>query len=165
MNLTAARLRSVLDYDPATGHFVWRETIASNAVVGKTAGGPKPPKGYICITLFGRRYYAHRLAWLWMTGRWPTGDVDHRNLCRADNRWANLRQASRSENRCNQRCRRDSTSGLKGVFYHKARGTWYARIAKDGRQQHLGVFPTAADAHAAYVAAAVVIHGEFARTA
>ena len=163
--LTAERLREVLDYDHATGLFVWRRAISSHAVVGSPAGGLKPPKNYVWIRIDGRGYYAHRLAWLWTTGDWPSGDVDHRNLDHSDNRWVNIRPASRSNNRCNQRARRDNKSGLKGIFFHKGHGTWYARISKDGQHHHLGVFATAEAAHAAYIEAAARLHGEFARTA
>ena len=100
-----------------------------------------------------------------MTGQWPIADVDHENLKHDDNRWENLRSASRSENRCNTGLYRNSASGLKGVYFNQARGKWHARITKDGRTRSLGYFQTAIDAHHAYAAAAGVVHGSFSRTA
>lgn len=146
---TAERLREVLAYDPGTGVFTWRLRISSHSVVGRRAGTRKPPKNYVCIGIDGKRYYAHRLAWLYMTGMWPACDIDHHNLVHDDNRWKNLRPASPSQNRCNQRPRRDNRLGLKGVFFHAARRKWYARITKDHRTHHLGVFETADDARTA----------------
>lgn len=94
-----------------------------------------------------------------LTG-WPL--VDHINGDGLDNRRANLRPATDTENRRNARRRTDNTSGFRGVHWHKARGTWRARISVDGQRVCLGYHPTADAAARAYDAAALVHHGEFA---
>lgn len=91
--------------------------------------------------------------------------VDHINMDVRDNRRENLRVCSRSQNSHNRKNYASNLSGLKGVGFHASTGKWRARIAVDGKQIHLGLFGCREDAHAAYVAAARRLHGEFARTA
>jgi hypothetical protein len=117
--------------------------------------------GYRAISLDGRGYRAGRLAWFWMTGTWPKNDVDHKNLNPDDNRWDNLREATRSQNIANQRGPSGTATGIKGVYPYKDR--YRARIKKDRKLYHLGVFDTPEAAHAAYVEAAKRLHGEPAR--
>jgi hypothetical protein len=120
--------------------------------------------GYRVITVCGRAYKAHQLAWLYMTATWCRPATDHRDLDRTNNRWSNLRRATRSANSANRRRLRNNTSGFKGVHHdHRRSGRWVARICKDGRTHHLGRFATPQAAHAAYVAAARELFGEFAR--
>lgn len=161
--LTAERLREVLDYDPETGLFVWKMKTADCVHVGSIAGG-MDEKGYIRMRVDGRRYRAHRLAWLWMTGEWPSRGIDHRDTDRANNRWANLRVASSSQNIANSRLRSDNTSGFKGVSKFK-NGQWRAEVGTPSGRHYLGLFPCPAAAHLAYVVAAAKYHGEFARAA
>jgi AP2 domain/HNH endonuclease len=144
--LTAARLRELLDYDPITGAFTWRSPRQS---------------GYRRIFIDGRLYAASRLAWLWMTGSWPKGQIDHANLKKDDDRWTNLREASQSAQSANRGRLRKNKVGLKGVTYEKRK--FRAQITKDDKQYHLGYFGTPQEAHAAYVEAAERLHGEFAR--
>src|SRR3546814_8274071 len=77
-----------------------------------------------------------------MTGKWPRGEVDHRNGARDDNRWCNLRKATKAQNQANARRRRDNTSGVKGVTWNKARKKWVAQIQAGGKRMSLGGFPT-----------------------
>ncbi len=157
-DLTATKLREVLRYDPETGFF-WRLVdFANNARAGSKAGS-KTGQGYVCIGIGGHRYRANRLAWLYMTGEWPTMDVDHKNGIHGDDRWSNLRLATKTQNRANARIRKDSSSGLKGV--RKYRNRWQARITGSG--VYLGSFGTPQEAHAAYVAAAILHYGDFAK--
>lgn len=97
----------------------------------------------------------HRAAWLLATGAWPSKDLDHRNGNRADNRWANLREATRSENRQNLKAR-GRRGNLRGCsrYYRK----WKAQIRVDGVVHYLGLFNTEAEAHAAYCAAKERLH-------
>lgn len=159
--VTAERLRELLDYDPATGIFTWRVTHWP-AVAG-SAAGYIDGAGYHRITVDRVNYYAHHLAWFYVTGEWPDDEIDHRNCERDNNRFANLREATSSQNKWNTRIRRDNTSGFKGV--NKAAGRWRAQIQHAGRQRHLGYFGTATEAHAAYCAAALERDPEFARLA
>ncbi len=162
MKLEAERLRELLHYDPETGVFTWRVHRGFKAQPGKIAG-KVDKRGYRLITVDCKSYWAHRLAWLYMTGAWPKDGVDHRDLVKDNNSWGNLRQATASQNQANRRCRCDSRSGLKGVTWHPQSGKWRAYIRHDGRFHHLGLFDAPETAHAAYLAAAEKQHGEFAR--
>jgi hypothetical protein len=96
--------------------------------------------GYRRISIHGKRYYAHRLAFLYMNGSLPESDTDHINHCRDDNRWDNLRRVTREENLKNQTIRTDNTSGVVGVRWFKRDGNWQARINHKGKEIHLGYF-------------------------
>lgn len=168
MSLTQKRLRELLKYDPETGLFYWRprpsQTRAWNTrYAGTIAGTVRPDNGYVKIGLEKRNYKAHRLAWLYMAGAWPAHDVDHKNGDRADNRWSNLRAATRTFNNANSSVRSDSTIGLKGVV--RCRDRFHARLTFQGTKYHLGAFDTPEEAHAAYCAKAKEVFGEFARAA
>ncbi|OYY20902.1 MAG: hypothetical protein B7Y69_09295 [Sphingobacteriia bacterium 35-40-8] len=91
--------------------------------------------------------------------------VDHRNGDGLDNQRVNLRLATRAQNNRNRRMNATSTSGVKGVRWHKRRGKWFAAITLDGKQRHLGYFLNTAEAAAAYAAASAQFHGDFGRTA
>jgi len=157
--ITADRVREVLRYDANTGVFTWLVSVGC-VKVGDIAGSGDGD-GYVAIMIDGRHYKAHRLAWLYVTGELPSLQIDHANGTRDDNRWANLREATQSQNLANSSRRSDNTSGFKGVG--QRRGRWRAQIRKDGRRIHLGTFSTPEAAHAAYLKAANDHHGEFAR--
>ena len=158
--LTAERLREVLRYDPDTGVFTWRATAGRKNLV---AGTIRKQDGHRKIGLLRGQYLAHRLAWLYMTGEWPAGEVDHRDCNPDNNAWINLRLADKHQNGCNRGPKRNNSTGLKGVVFHKKIGRYAGRIQVKGKQYHLGCFATAEEAHAAYCDAAVKYHGEFAR--
>lgn len=99
--ITREMFESILEYNPANGLFVWKNTSAYHKA-GDIAGTKNKRTGYICISAFGITFEAHRLAFLFMTGSWPTHDVDHENGVRDDNRWSELRAATRSENLINR---------------------------------------------------------------
>jgi HNH endonuclease len=160
--LIAERLREVLSYDPETGIFTRVKQTSNRIRVGDIAGSLNNT-GYLLIRVDGIKYSAHRLAFLFMLGRWPDAEVDHINLIRSDNRWSNLREATHAENKRNSWVSRRNTSGFKGV--NKRGNRWYARIRADGDQIHLGYFATPKEAHAAYCRAAAKYHGKFARVA
>lgn len=149
--IAAERLREILQYDPCTGIFVWRKKIAPKVVVGRVAGS-RNSDGYICISMYGKRYYAHRLAWLYMTGEWPVL-VDHADLNTSNNQWANLRAATKSQNARNTKRRATNTSEHKGVYFHKRAEKWAAQVILDGTHKYLGLFENKDDASAAYRAA------------
>lgn len=158
--ITAERLREVLHYDPATGEFS-RRTPTKRTKAGGVIGAVRGRDGYAFVCVDGRKYLAHRLAWLYVHGHWPGAGLDHINCMRSDNRLANLREASQSQNMGNTRRSRANTSGFKGVIWHAAANRWRATIC----HRHIGFFDAPEDAHAAYMAAAERIFGEFARAA
>jgi hypothetical protein len=156
--VTAERLRELLDYNPATGVFKWKLSYRmrrKGLVAGRRHGG-----WYWCIRVDSREYLAHRLAWLYVYGRWPLDQIDHINGIRFDNRIANLREATNSQNKQN---RKPKVAGLKGVYRQKNR--WRARITINRRCLYLGTFSTPEAASAAYREAAIKHFGEFARFA
>lgn len=131
--------------------------MEEGSVAGKTDS-----KGHRQITLNGRAYLAHRLAWTVTYGEWPSHHIDHKNGDRSDNRPSNLRACTRSQNNANARISKNNTTGFKGVTIHGER--FRAQIGKDGKKMLLGVFSTKEEAHAAYVAASKVLYGKFARS-
>jgi hypothetical protein len=160
--LTAARLREVLGYDPATGVFRWRIKPCPQMAAGDVAGTAHNA-GYVSIRVLGKVYLAHRLAWLYMSGEWPAGPIDHRNCDRADNSWGNLRASTKSTNAANSKAHRDSASGVKGVYWSKAEVCWRSEICVRGRRISVGLFDSIEEAAAAYKARAEEFFGEFAR--
>lgn len=124
--LTVERLKELVTYDPSTGTLVWNST-GKGRRKDKTAGKPDSG-GYLRLCIDGSRYRVHRLAFLYMTGEWPQGEVDHINGVRTDNRWANLRRASRTQQGRNMKKFNTNTSGVVGVHWVKPRRLWSARI-------------------------------------
>ena len=158
MNLTAERVRELLDYDPETGVLTWKVRRGGRAHLGAVAGVPDG-LGYVSIRVDSRLYRAHRLAWLLSHGRWPPEQIDHINGVRDDNRLSNLREATRGQNMENQRRpRAGNTSGFLGVCWHARSKKFMARITTGGTRFYLGVYPDAESAHAAYLKAKRELH-------
>lgn len=143
--LDSTRLRATLRYDQETGVF-HRPTTGAIA-------GSLHSNGYVYIKVAGRRYAAHRLAWLYVHGVWPEDQLDHINRRRGDNRIANLREATGVTNAANRNPRADSKSGYLGVTWYARSGKWQATTRKGGKTRHLGYFDTVAAARAAYLGA------------
>ena len=158
--MTRARLRELLHYDRDTGRFRWLERVTTSVRIGEIAGALNN-QGYCRITIKGRPYLAHHLAWLYVKGKWCRRVIDHQDGNPSNNRWSNLRSATRSQSNANRRIQRNNVCGLKGVSQDG--GRWCARIYKDGRTYRLGSFSTPQAAHAAYAKAARKLFGEFAR--
>ena len=160
--LTQTRLKELLHYDPETGVFTW--LVASNRRVkfGEAAGS-FTCKGYISIKHSHSCYQAHRLAWLYMTGSWPQEQIDHIDLCKSNNKWANLRAATNAQNQHNTQKPKHNKSGFKGVYLATDRGKYRASITVLGTKIGLGQFNTPEEAHTAYCAAATIHHKEFVR--
>lgn len=159
--ITVERLREVLAYDPETGVFTWKVTNSNRAPAG-TRAGRVATHGYRRIRIDGTEYAEHRLAWLYMTGNWPEPETDHRDGDPANNRWSNLREATRSQNTANRRLAADRTLP-KGVSRSANGKRFVAQFVHQRVVRYLGTFDTASDAHAAYMFAARDHHGEFAR--
>lgn len=162
--LTIERLRQRLHYDPTSGHFTWLENAGIRVLKGLRAGTTKK-NGYRSIWFDGKQYLAHRLAFFYMTGAWPDKYVDHKNVTPGDDRWENLRPATKVQNAGNTGLMVTNTSGFRGVSWSKQRGKWRAQIVVDRRHRVLGYFDDKKSASDVYVAAAQIHFGEFARTA
>lgn len=149
--LTQKELKQILHYDPDTGVFVWlfrRGCKPKGSVAGHTQNN-----GYVMTRINQRPFLLHRLAFLYMTGSMPNGQVDHINHITDDNRWINLRDVSGAENSRNSSMRSNNTSGYVGVYWDSKRRKWFAafaRIVNDKRKFiRLGFFSQKADAIAA----------------
>ena len=152
------RVRELLDYTPLTGEFFWRITVNNNgARVGDKAGHTLNGR-YWAISINGQKCLAHRLAWLISTGEDPGDlDVDHKDEDKMNNRLDNLRLATRSQNKANQR-------KPQGYCFCKQTGRWLATIKVAGKMFNLGRFDTKEEARQAYVSAKLHHFGEFAAT-
>lgn len=148
--LTQERLRELLTYRPDTGEFVWRKKTSNRVKIGERAGRVAV-NGYRGIRIDNTLHYAHRLAYLYVTGGWPSEQIDHINRVRDDNRWCNLRPATCSENQQNLGLAPTNTSGYRGVSYHRAARKWSAERWVAGVKHYLGLFPTAEAARTAWL--------------
>jgi hypothetical protein len=154
--ITAEEARALLDYDRETGVIRWIVHVGNQYVAGDIAGGVTK-YGYRRVRVLGRKYMAHRLAWLITHGHFPDGPIDHINGCRDDNRLVNLRAATREINNQNLRkARRNSKLGVLGVSMDRKR--YKAQIQVGGKVLFIGNFSTAEDARAAYLAAKRHLH-------
>jgi HNH endonuclease/AP2 domain len=164
--LSLERLKQRVSYNPETGVLVWRETLSGMCREGWPAGrlGTGKAAGYVRVTIDNREYKAHRLVWLYMTGEWPSKQIDHINGNPSDNRWCNLRLATQSQNKANSRVYKSNKSGFKGVSWNKSSKRWNATIQVNKRQIHLGRYHDINDAVAAYRKAAEEHFGSFHRT-
>lgn len=156
--ITQAVVRELVSYDRETGVFTWLArdrkwfTRVNQFKIwnGRFAGRPITRTGdcgYILVSLNGTQLKAHRLAWFYEYGVWPSGEIDHINHDRSDNRIINLRDVPRTENAKNKSVHSHNTSGTTGVG--RTRGKWVAYIGTNGRHINLGVF---ADKESAVVA-------------
>jgi len=153
--ITHTRLRELAHYCPETGQFTHLQSKGRKKT-GMPAGSLRSD-GYVYVMFDGFRAMAHQFAFLYMTGEWPTQEIDHIDGNKANNAFSNLRQVSRRMNTENKHmAKRTSTTGLLGVIRHP-RG-FVARIVSEGKRTYLGIFKTPEDAHEAYVQAKRRLH-------
>lgn len=157
---TQDQLKKILKYDPETGCFTWLIQRSSRRKIGDKAGYLDPGR-YVRINVQGHLHYAHRLAFLYMEGAYPKNDVDHINRSKSDNRWINLRKATRTENFFNRPLGINNTSGYKGVSFDKSKNKFSAIATINGKSNFLGRFNSALEAHEAYVRFSKERHGQF----
>lgn len=148
-------VRALLTYDPVTGLFKWRSGIPSYFKAGllgrevncatwnkRYAGKPAftsiGGNGYLLGEILSRKYLAHRVAWALHTGEWPKAIVDHANGDPKDNRWCNLRLATKAQNGQNAKTPKHNRSGVKGVSRRQGRNSWRAQLRVDGRYVFIG---------------------------
>ena len=171
-NLSVAYVRSRLEYDPGTGVFIWRFRcvrrqfdVSWNTRFAEKIAGSLDKDGYVTINFGGKHYRAHQLAWLYVTGAWPPHELDHRDRDKSNNRFLNLRPATKSQNAVNTIAPRSNRSGWKGVIWQAHARKWRARIKVDGHTIHLGYFDQIEEAALAYREAANRHFGAFAAVA
>lgn len=159
-DLTLDVLKEYVSYDPLTGVFMQIKKTHSRDNKRKLNEplGYKDGRGYIHFSLFGKKYKAHRLAWLYVHGKLPPEFIDHIDGNRTNNKISNLRLANNSENQTNRRVIL-SASGYKGV-YPTGKGRWMAQYNKI----HLGCFDDPRDAADTYDKYVVEMFGDFAAT-
>lgn len=149
--LTQEKLKELLHYNPQTGFFTWVKS-KGRAKAGSIAGCPDKD-GYILIGINRKLYKAHRLAFIYMEGSEPSHDVDHINRVTGDNRWSNLRHATRSQNNINRKC--------KGYYWSSGIRKYCALIQVNGNKIHLGYHESEAEARKAYIDASLKYFGQF----
>lgn len=156
--LTQARLKELLSYDPETGIFI--RLVNRQCVKAGDIAGSISSEGYLTVYMDGRSYKCHRLAWFYMTGEWPKGEIDHIDGKRANNAFSNLRDVSKNANIQNQKKpqSRNKSSGYLGVFKNYNSNKFMARITVNNRKIYLGSFSEAEDAHEAYLKAKRELH-------
>ena len=147
LSLTQRRLKEVVRYNKQTGLFYWRVSTGK-AKRGEVAGHTDSV-GYTKVSIDGVKYFAHRLVWLYVYGAWPTQNIDHKDLCRSNNRLSNLRDVGQSINGLNGPLRRNNSSGYTGVSYDARRHEWVAYVNRARRKKHLGAYKNLAEAVAA----------------
>ena len=135
--ITQSRLKELMRYDPLTGVFTRR--VARGSVPAGAIAGTPDEKGYLRLTVDRRQYRCHRMAFLYMDGAVPQ-EVDHKNRVRDDNRWANLRSSTRSDNMRNAARRECNTTGVVGVSFRPRRNRWVARITVGRKRVQIGTF-------------------------
>lgn len=159
--LTANELRERLRYEPETGQFFQRKRTNQWPIDQEV--GSISPNGYRRIRIDNKKYMAHRLAWLYVLGEWPSKWLDHKDGNRANNIWSNLREATASQNMVNAKTRKTNKLGIKGVRLHE-NGRYQARVGiGNSRYKHLGLFDTLEEAREAYRVAVIERNGDFAR--
>lgn len=157
--ITQEKLKSIFFYNSETGIFtrkVKRGKWPAGEVCGTINGG-----GYVYISINGVKYQAHRLAWLYMYGQFPSLGLDHINCLKTDNRICNLRESNQSMNSLNVPVKKNSSTGLKGAFYIKSKRMFGSKARVNGKSFNLGYFRTKELAHDAYVNFANKHHGDF----
>ena len=154
--LTAETARELLDYDPETGLFTWKERPLkyfrtegyqrrwNDRYVGQPAFTTKTTGGYLQGYIFDKKWFAHRVAWLITHGDWPTHEIDHRDRDPSNNKLKNLRDVFASVNVINRGMNKNNTTGVVGVY--RKRKKYMASIYRNGATHRTGPFETLQEA-------------------
>jgi hypothetical protein len=156
--VTQERLKELLSYDPETGVFTWKKSTSNRVKVGSEAGCFITVDGYKRIQIDGKTYLSHQLVFLYVSGEFPTKEIDHINRVRNDNRLSNLRFCNRSENSQNTKIRSNNTSGVKGVSWSRSHQKWHAYIKVNDIRTNCGYFESLDEASAARAQYAKLLH-------
>lgn len=146
--ITQERLKELFDYNPETGELINKINRGTRARKGQRAGCVDVSQGYRVVRIDGKNRREHIMIWVWMTGSYPTYEIDHINRVRDDNRWCNLRDVSHHENTRNQGCPKNNLLGIKGVR-KTPNNTYRASVTVNGKTKHIGTFKTVSEARQA----------------
>ena len=160
-DLTVDLLKHLFDYDKETGNLIWKVSNARSQKIGDIAGSFDTSLGYVRVGISGKRYYAHRLVFLYHKGYLPK-TIDHINGDKVDNRIGNLRAVTASQNQHNRKINSNNTSGYKGVSYYARTNKWCAKIRLESKRINLGYYKTPEEADAVVRKAREELHGSFA---
>jgi len=149
--ITQEELKHVLFLNESEGRFYWN--VNRRGIVKGSQAGSFDAHGYGQIRFNGRVYKEHRLVWLYITGEWPSNQIDHKNHVRRDNRFENLRVVDNIENHKNRPMQKTNTSGFVGVSFDKRLKKWEAYITANKKRKCLGYFKTIENAISARKAA------------
>lgn len=155
-------VHAYLDYSKETGEFRWKKASSDKSKIGAIAGRPRSKNGYWQLTLKGKTYYSHRLAWFFVNEVMPSFEIDHINGIKGDNRIANLRDATHSQNLVNMSAKKDNTSGSKNAHWCNTKQRWIAKVKFGGKTYHAGTFRDYLSAVSAAESARLDVHGKFA---
>lgn len=159
--ITQERVKELFSYNVDTGEFYRKIDSGKRGKKGTLVGTDR--HGYLTVKINGKRHSLHRLAWLYIYGEFPSGDLDHKNGNPTDNRINNLRIATKSQNLANSIGQPSRRKASKGIHWRENIRKWVAQINKDNTRFYLGVFKHRAEAEEAYALAAKKLYGEFAR--
>ena len=143
--ITQEELKKVLHYMPSTGLFHFKRSVGSTKK-WSIAGSLNKIERYVDLQVNGIRYKAHRLAFLYVTGKFPKDQVDHIDHNRSNNKWKNLRECTHQENQKNASLSKNNKSGSTGIYWIEVRNKWRATIMVDCKTKHLGYFKDKKDA-------------------
>lgn len=158
--ITQKELKEILEYNKNTGEFFWKISPMYNVNVGDKAGNNH--NGYTRLTIKGKKYLTHRLAWLYVYGEFPEADIDHIDNDRTNCKINNLRIANKSTNAYNRKRQINNTSGIKGVLWSKASKKWMVRVGVNKHKLYFGVWEDLEFAELVAQEARAKYHGEFA---
>lgn len=153
-DVTQDELKSKLIYFPEDGYFIWKK-------LGNRAGYIRED-GYKFIRLNNKLYREHRLAWLYVYGEMPSKEIDHIDGNPSNNSISNLRLSTSSQNKCNTKLRKDSTSGMKGLHWYKAYKKWQVKLTYNKKTKNLGYFEDFFEACCLIISERNKLHKEFA---
>lgn len=141
--VTAEEVRELFTYEPESGCLRWK-VKRQKINVGDVAGYISTSDGYRYVGFNYNEFLAHRIIWLWVTGKWPACQVDHVDRNRQNNKWTNLREATNGQNARNSGPQKNSRTGIRGVDIR--RGKYRVRINVDGKEIVVGRFLDLQDA-------------------
>lgn len=159
--LSHQKLLEYLIYYPLLGLWEWRNPSIMNKRP-RTTVGTISVYGYRIITINGTKYRSGRLAWFYMTGEWPTQEIDHDDRDKINDKWDNLRDLFRSENALNRDLQSNNTTGVRGVYWSEERQKWVVQVKKDGINYSGGRFDSLSEAIVVRDSVALELHGDFA---